>query len=300
MVGKKVAGKEGKADVEAQCQESSDTGWHSHNIKERCSDTKEETMKEETIIEAKNLNVTRGGTVVIKDAAFAVKRGDYVGIVGPNGGGKTTLIRTLLGLIPFEKGEIRLFGQDISDFKSWDKIAYVSQHATAFEEDFPLTVKELVLLGRLNKSRMLRPFNKEDEKAVEEALELMGIKDLKDRRIGNLSGGQKQRCFIAKALVRQPEVMFLDEPISGVDPQTQSIFYKLLSNLNRKKGITILIVSHDLTAVFCRMSKVICVNRDVYAADISEDTDPNEIIRKSYGEHFHFAFHRHECRGDFA
>jgi len=123
--------------------------------------------------------------------------------------------------------------------------------------------------------------------------------DLSGRRVGELSGGQKQRAFVAKALVRNPEVIFLDEPVAGVDAATQEKFYQKMSDLNGRMGITILIVSHDLAAVFCRMSKVICVNREVNVSDIRPGQDPNSILRKAYGEHFHFVFHEHKCEGEF-
>jgi len=137
---------------------------------------------------------------------------------------------------------------------------------------------------------------RKDWEAVDEALKFMGISDIANRRIGQLSGGQKQRVFVAKALVRKPEIILLDEPIVGVDAGTQEKFYKKLSDLNVAKGITIMLVTHDLTAVFCRMSKVMCMNRWVNTAEITEDLKPNEVLRKAYGEHFHFVFHKHECK----
>ncbi len=142
---------------------------------------------------------------------------------------------------------------------------------------------------------MGRPLKSTDWEAVNEALEFMGISDIADRRIGQLSGGQKQRVFVAKALVRKPEIILLDEPIVGVDAKTQEKFYKKLSDLNVAKGITIMLVTHDLTAVFCRMSKVMCINRLVNIAEINEDLKPDEVLRKAYGEHFHFVFHEHKC-----
>ena len=151
-------------------------------------------------------------------------------------------------------------------------------------------------LGRVNRSNLGRTLKREDWESVDEVLEFMGISDIADKRIGQLSGGQKQRVFVAKALVRNPEIILLDEPIVGVDADTQEKFYKKLSDLNLKKGITILLVTHDLTAVFCRMSKVMCVNRWVNVAEITEGVEPEEVLRKAYGEHFHFVFHNHECR----
>ncbi|MEJ2281205.1 MAG: ATP-binding cassette domain-containing protein [Candidatus Bathyarchaeota archaeon] len=165
-----------------------------------------------------------------------------------------------------------------------------------FDSHFPLTVRELVALGRVNRSNLGRNLNHTDWDNVDEILDFMGISEIANKRIGQLSGGQKQRVFVAKALVRNPEIILLDEPIVGVDAKTQEKFYKKLSDLNLRKDITILLVTHDLTAVFCRMSKVICMNQFVNVAEITEDVNPEEVLRKAYGEHFHFVFHDHECK----
>jgi zinc transport system ATP-binding protein len=247
------------------------------------------------VLEVSNLHVARSNFPVIEDANFTIQRGDYVGIVGPNGGGKTTLLLALLNILPRTKGTIRLFGQDIESFSHWEKVAYVPQDAINFDSHFPLAVRELVALGRVNRRNIGRTLKREDWDAVDGSLDFMGLSDLANRRIGQLSGGQKQRVFVAKALVRKPEIIFLDEPVVGVDARTQEKFYKKLSDLNVAKGITILIVTHDLTAVFCRMSKVMCMNRWANMAEITEDLEPGDFLRKAYGEHFHFVFHKHEC-----
>lgn len=256
-------------------------------------------MKKETVIKVENLEVRRGASPVITDASFIIERGDYVGIVGPNGGGKTTLVEAVLGLLPKTRGVIKIFGKPIEEFDEWGRIAYVPQHATNFDEMFPLTVKELVAQGRIERANMGRKLNAEDWRKVKEAMEFLEISHLSDKRIGKLSGGQKQRAFIARAIARDPEILFLDEPVAGVDPSVQEKFYKLLSDLNLKKGTTIVSVSHDLSVVFCRMSKVICVNQRTYFCDVNEETDPQKVLRQVYGEHFHFVFHKHECRGVF-
>jgi zinc transport system ATP-binding protein len=253
-------------------------------------------MKEiSPILEVSDLTVSRANSVIIEDANFKINKGDYVGIVGPNGGGKTTLLLAILNSIPKTKGKIKLFDQEIGSFANWEKIAFVPQNATNFDSQFPLTTRELVSLGRVNQSNLGRTLKHSDWEAVDEIIEFMGISKIADKRIGQLSGGQKQRVFVAKALVRNPEIILLDEPIVGVDAKTHERFYKKLSDLNVKKGITILLVTHDLTAVFCRMSKVMCINRSVNVTEINEKLKPEEILSEVYGEHFHFVFHRHEC-----
>ena len=255
--------------------------------------------KETPIVELQNVDVVRSGELVIQNANFSIQTGDYVGLVGPNGGGKTTLILSLLNFLPRAKGTIRLFGIDIDKFSAWEKVAYISQTATSFDTKFPLTVRELVSLGRIKKGNVARRFTSEDWQAVDDSITFMGLADVAHKRIGQLSGGQKQRVFVAKALARNPEIIFLDEPIVGVDAATQEKFFKKLSDLNTERKTTILLVTHDLTSVFCRMSKVMCVNRQVEVAEITQDLDPNALLKRAYGEHFHFVFHRHECRGVF-
>ena len=155
-------------------------------------------MQEKTLVlEVSNLNVNRTNSVAIEDANFTIQRGDYVGIVGPNGGGKTTLLLALLNIIPRTKGTIRFFGQDIESFSRWEKVAYVPQNAINFDSQFPLTVRELVSLGRVNRSNLGRTLKRTDLEAVDDALKFMGISDIANRRIGQLSGGQKQRVFVA-------------------------------------------------------------------------------------------------------
>jgi len=255
--------------------------------------------KTEPILEVSGLDISRGSEVIVRDANFTINSGEYVGIIGPNGGGKTTLLLGILGTLKPDRGKIKIFGQDQARFRQWSRIAYVSQDAVNFDTSFPMTVREMVSLGRVGRSNLGRKLSREDWVAVDEHIRLLGLEELADRRVGQLSGGQKQRVFVAKAMVRNPEILFLDEPIAGVDPETQEAFYKKLSDLNAAKGITIIIVSHDLTAVFCRMSKVLCVSRDVHVSEITEGFEPTEILRKAYGEHFHFVYHRHTCEGEF-
>ncbi|XHH09676.1 MAG: metal ABC transporter ATP-binding protein [Candidatus Bathyarchaeia archaeon] len=258
------------------------------------------TMQASTpILDVENLTVNRNGVPVIDGANFTISKGDYVGVVGPNGGGKTTLLNAVLTFLPITAGSIRLFGVDVAKFKAWEKVAYISQHATSFEDQFPLTVRELVSLGCLKKGKLGRRFTSEDWKKVDENLEYMGLSDVADRRIGQLSGGQKQRMFVAKALTHNPELILLDEPIVGVDSNAQEKFYKKLSDLNVERHTTIMLVTHDLASVFCRMSKVMCINRNVEVASITQELDANILLKRAYGEHFHFVFHKHDCEGVF-
>jgi zinc transport system ATP-binding protein len=256
-------------------------------------------LNEIPILQVNDLTVNRSGEPVILNSTFSINQGDYVGVIGPNGGGKTTLILSLLNFLPRANGTIHLFSENINTFSSWEKVAYISQHATNFDNQFPLTVRELVCLGCVRKGNIGRRFNRNDWEAVEESIDFMGLRDIEHKRIGQLSGGQKQRVFLAKALARKPEIIFMDEPIVGVDSNAQEKFFKKLSDLNTQKQTTILIVTHDLTSVFCRMSKVLCINKKIEVAQITSETDADSLLKRAYGEHFHFVFHQHECKGAF-
>jgi len=256
-------------------------------------------MSKQRVIEAEGVTITRSGERVIEDASFEVLSGDFVGVVGPNGGGKTTLLKATLGLLPRDSGTIKLFGEPIERFKDWRRVAYVGQDSINFDQTFPLSVRELVGLGRINRENIGRRLTSDDWRHVDETLKFMGISDLAERRIGELSGGQKQRVFVAKAMARDPELLLLDEPVAGVDPETQERFYMKLSNLNKQRGVTIIDVSHDLSSVFCRMSRVICINRKVNVADIGDEASFTTVLKKAYGDHFHFVFHEHMCEGLF-
>lgn len=247
------------------------------------------------VIDVRNADIARDGELAIKGATFTVEAGDYVGVVGPNGGGKTTLVLGILGLLPLARGESRLFGTPSQRFSDWGRVGYVAQNATAFDPGFPLSVRELVALGRVRRATLGRRLGPEDWREVDDAMALMDITSIGRRRAGSLSGGQKQRVFVAKALVRKPELLILDEPATGVDAEAQERFYGLLADVNARRGTTVLMVSHDLASVFCRMSKVICVNREVHATPITPELDEGALLRKVYGEHFTFVFHRHEC-----
>jgi zinc transport system ATP-binding protein len=247
-------------------------------------------------IDVRDVSIVRDGDRVIKGADFTVEEGDYVGMVGPNGGGKTTLVNAILGVLPLDSGEISLFGESLRSFRDWKRVGYVSQDATDFDENFPMTVRELVALGRVRREILGRPLGSDDWEMVDRAMGLMGITDIRKRRVGHLSGGQKQRVFVAKALVRRPDLLILDEPVTGVDLNTQEEFYGLLGNVNREQGTTILMISHDLATVFCQMSKVVCVNRDVHASPITPELDEGALLRKVYGDHFTFVFHEHQCQ----
>ena len=203
------------------------------------------------------------GEQVLRDITFAVARGEFMAVLGPNGSGKTTLLRLALGLIRPQSGRVRIFGQDPAHFHDWSRVGYVPQRVEAVQTRFPATVKEVVSFGLYRGINPLRLFRHENAQAIEEALAMVGIQDLASRRVSDMSVGQQQRMLIARSLVRQPELLLMDEPVAGVDAAGQEAFHALIRRLNRELGITVMMISHDIGAVMREATTVACVNREI-------------------------------------
>ena len=214
------------------------------------------------ILEIKNLNFKFGKIEVLKNISFNLNQGDFLGLIGPNGSGKTTLIKIILGIYKNQKGSINLFNKDINKFNDWDKIGYVQQKATDIQNDFPANVYEIVSMGLLSTKKFPKIINKQDEKKIINKLKLVGMDKLINKRISELSGGQQQRVMIAKALISEPEILILDEPTTGIDPEMQKSFYDLLGKLN-KKNITIILISHDISSITKYVNKIAFLNKEL-------------------------------------
>jgi len=199
----------------------------------------------EPVVSIHDLHFSYDRKTVLKDVNFTVLQRDFVGLIGPNGAGKTTLLRMIVGLLKPDRGEIRLFGQPIGQFKDWNKIGYVPQRS-AINTLFPATVKEVVMSGLYGRGAMFRRFGRAEQIQCEEAMEALGIEHLHNRLIGKLSGGQQQRALLARALIRNPELLILDEPTVGIDAETQEAFFHMIRHMHRHHNITFLMVSHDL------------------------------------------------------
>lgn len=246
-----------------------------------------------SLFEVNNLNFERQGNLVLKGATFKILPGEYCAIIGPNGGGKTTLIRLLLGLEKPASGTIKLFGCDQKQFQDWNRIGYVPQRSALVDGSFPATVREVVGMGRYAKRGIFGFESHDDKAAIAEAMELMGVSDLSDRLIGNLSGGQRQRVMIARALASNPDVLIVDEPNTGVDVESQHRFYELLRTLNRTKKLSILFITHDVGVIAEDITRVLFVNQTVLISQ-----NPAEVIRcdemsRLYGTPAHIVCHNH-------
>ncbi len=231
----------------------------------------------QNIITIDNLTVCYGDTPAITKISLVLKEGEYLGIIGPNGGGKSTLLKAMLGLVPITSGSIRIY--DKSPSKNRGIIGYVPQ-ITHLDKRFPITLYEVVLTGRLKKG--FAPFfryDRQDKKIVSETLEKVGIADLANRRISELSGGEFQRMLIARALTVNPKLLLLDEPTASVDASARSQIYSLLEELS--KNMTILLVTHDLLAISSQVHSLACLNRNLVYHGEPELTE--KIVTNLYG-----------------
>jgi zinc transport system ATP-binding protein len=233
-------------------------------------------VTDEPVIEVEDLWLSRKGEVILEGINLQVLPGDFFAIIGPNGGGKTTLLKVILGIIPPDRGTIRILGGLPGDKRHL--LGYVPQLRT-FDFNYPLSVREMVLSGLLGrKTGIFKTFTDADYRLAEKALSTMGVAHLADRTIRNLSGGEQQRVVIARALVGDPKVLLLDEPTVFVDTPTETQFYDILGNLAR--SMTIVLVTHDIGVIISHVTKVACLNRRLYTHDSKELTE--DMIQGAY------------------
>lgn len=212
-----------------------------------------------SVVSAENLSFSYDTKhLVLENAAFDIHQGDFAAIIGPNGGGKTTLLRLILGLVEPSQGSVRVFGTTPKLARR--RIGYMPQYPR-FDPDFPVTVLDVVLMGRLGHAPAVGPYRGSDKEVARSALGEVSCADLAGRPFAALSSGQRQRVLIARALACKPELLLLDEPTSNLDPSVQDDVQELLHELNRR--MTMIVVSHDVAFVSKYVSRVVCVNRTV-------------------------------------
>jgi zinc transport system ATP-binding protein len=232
-------------------------------------------MKSEEVVSIKDIWVHYGGIPILEGISLSVERGDFLGIIGPNGGGKTTLLKVILGLVDPSRGEVYVLGQ--SPEKSRHHIGYVPQH-NLFDRDFPINVRDTVLMGCNGTAGLIKRYSREDKERAQGAMKTVGMLSYQNNQIGKLSGGEQQRVFIARALVSRPKLLLLDEPTASVDPAMQTDFYELLERL--KQEMTIIMVSHDISAISIYVDKIACLNRQLFYHG-SKEIEP-EILEATY------------------
>ena len=249
-------------------------------------------IEPEELITVRDVSFSYDGNPVLVDISFSIKPQTFLAILGPNGSGKTTLLKLILGLLKPTRGEILIMGKPLADFFEWQKLGYVPQKATHFDPRFPASVREVVAMGLLSAKKFPRA-SKKDERVIEQALGQVGLENLKDQRIGNLSSGQQQRVFIARAIVNHPCILFLDEPTTGVDAETQERFYEMLGGLNRKERITIVLVTHDIGIVDRHINQVACLNQKLVYHGSHAEFCQSGAFKEMLAEGHHLVSHHH-------
>ena len=228
------------------------------------------------LVELRGVSFQYGRNVVLDKVDLTIYENDFLGIIGPNGGGKTTLLKLILGLLEPASGSLSVFGKSPRAGRS--NIGSLPQFSSA-DFNLPLSVLEVVMMSRLSSGAFFKSYTKQDLELSCKALEQARALDLKDRRFGDLSGGEKQRVLIARALARKPRLLILDEPTSNLDLPSGVEFYELLKELN--KQMAIILISHDIGAVSTYVSKVACLNKTLFYHGSKQLT--RQDIEKAYG-----------------
>jgi zinc transport system ATP-binding protein len=233
------------------------------------------------ILDIEHLDFAYGEQLVLKQIALPIEEGSTLGIIGPNGGGKSTLLKLLLNMHGPTRGTIRIAGLTPADAVArGDVLGYLPQNHPV-NETFPISVRQVAQLGLAGKTRMLRPYQKEDLKFVDWLLEKVGVAELAERPIGTISGGQRQRALIARALAARPKVLLLDEPTTGIDRSGQQRFIEFIADLKKELGLTVVLVSHDLRAVTAMADRIACLNVTLHYHDVPERM-PQELLYRMF------------------
>lgn len=251
------------------------------------------------IFDVRNLSLFKKKQTILKNVTLQIFQGEYVAIIGPNGGGKTTFIRTILGLEKKSNGEIFIYGKKLKEFKNWGQIGYVPQRATLVDKTFPATAYDIVKMGRVATKKMFEFFNADDERIIKESMQKMNVWNLRHKLIGELSGGQRQRVMIARALSSKPKILILDEPNTGVDQQSQKIFYQLLRELHLKERITIVFITHDIGVIAEDITKLITINQKAKVCTNLKEMMSCQEVSELYGFEAHLLLN-HTKKGDHA
>ncbi len=244
-------------------------------------------------IEIKNLNVSIS-TPILSDINAIINEGDFVGIVGPNGGGKTTLIKSILGLINLTSGQIKIFGKDLKEFNDYGQIGYLPQKNTHINQLFPISVEEVISLGLLGNKKFPKRLERSDKKKISDVIKLLNIGTLQKKTLNELSGGQQQKVFLARALVNQPKILIFDEPSTALDPKSREDFFKMIIKINQEKKTTILLVTHDTGYIGQYANKIMYLDRKLVffgpIRDFCEGEDISSCFEKTDK---HIIWHNH-------
>jgi zinc transport system ATP-binding protein len=247
------------------------------------------------LIDVKDVSVRYGQAEVVQNISCEIQKGDFVGLVGPNGGGKTTLAKAILGLLPIYTGQILLFGEGCDTFSDFQKIGYLPQKHTGINPLFPASVKETVTLGLLASKKWPKQIKKQDLQKVDEQMQNLDIIDLKDKLLSELSGGEQQKVLLARALVFNPDIIILDEPTTALDPSSREGFFAILKKLNEQSQTTIILITHDVGYVGKYANKLLYIDRHlVFFGKIADFCPSGEIVSCFEKNDKHIIWHQHD------
>jgi zinc transport system ATP-binding protein len=242
------------------------------------------------LVGVRNVSFSYGGPPVLVGIDLAIRDGDFLALIGPNGSGKTTLIKIILGLLKPSSGSIEIMGRPSGEFTDWRRIGYIPQKATHVDPFFPASVEEVVAMALMSNRKAWGSAGRGE---ILRVLRQVGMEDFRKWPVGRLSGGQQQRVFIARALVTAPRILFLDEPTTGVDAETQTSFYDLLDLLNEREGITVVLVTHDIGIVNKHVTQVACLNQKLVYHGSHGDFCRSEVFRDMVTRGDHLIAHEH-------
>jgi len=251
-------------------------------------------MKRESVISLKNIFVRFNDSVALERVHLDVTKGEIVSIVGPNGGGKTTLLKTILGIIEPHSGTIHVLGHKPQTADLKGDIGYLPQN-NMYTQYFPVTIFDVVAMSFYAKKKLGQKLTNGDREKIHHGLKLVEMADHESVTFGNLSGGQQQRVLIARALASQPKILILDEPSTGLDAVGQDTFYHLLHDIREKTGVTIVMVSHDIGSVSIYADQIACLNRRIHFHGKPQDGIPDKALEKTFGKSIHFLVHDERC-----
>lgn len=276
----------GQADIPAISPASGHTGRHASG------------PDDQPIVSLTGIWVWRGPNLALRDVSLDIRRGRFVGLMGPNAGGKTTLLKVIAGLIKPDRGTVTVAGPVTKT------VGYVPQER-AVDPEFPVTPSDVVEMGLYGLLGLVPRITKKERQMIDEALAHVGMLEHAKRKFGELSGGQKQRVFIARAVVGRPRLLLLDEPTTGVDAKARDDFYRLLSDLRDDLALTVILASHDLEVVPTKVDEIVCINQTVFVHAPPEEVSHTDAFRRAYGcelelmahgDHPHRVIEKHEDR----
>ncbi|MBW4575990.1 MAG: metal ABC transporter ATP-binding protein [Aphanothece sp. CMT-3BRIN-NPC111] len=232
------------------------------------------------MLEVQNLTVSYRGVFALKGVTFTIYPGQLVGLIGPNGAGKSTMVKAMLGLIPASRGIVKFAQRPLKQQRQ--QVAYIPQRSQ-IDWDYPITAQNVVMMARTMHTRWFGGFSRQSRELVKEALQRVGMWELRHRQIGELSGGQQQRIFLARAIAQQPELLLFDEPFTGIDKKTEAIIFEVFSEL-KAEGKTLLVSSHEWGDALNHYDRLLLLNQQLVASGVPQEVMTLENIQRAYGE----------------